>query len=80
MRSSITHGSPLLTVNRMKQRTIIAVTQDFLNGHPQFSGYRVRFDVVAVTPNDPGSSKFPGYWTPRYQFEWIKCAFNAEAY
>lgn len=61
-RGSARFGSPAETVDRHKQRRLVAAANHYLQLHP--SVLPCRFDVVAITGPD--------------QIEWFKNAFNAQ--
>ncbi len=61
-RKNSSFGSAAESVNRSKQRRIIAATEQFLNQYKQHAGRAIRFDVVAMQDNQ----------SP----EWLKDAFQ----
>ncbi len=65
-RRSSTHGTAAASVTKTKQQRIVKTASHFLLTHPEWSSFRTRFDVVAVTR--------PNY---RIQVEWIRNAFDA---
>lgn len=67
-RRSAAYGGALASVNRPKQRKIIAAAQAYLVSHPRLRYRDCRFDVVAVS-------------RPNYApvFHWIRDAFSADS-
>ncbi len=58
--------SALESVDRRKQRKIIASARSFLHSNPGWQNHSCRFDVVAVSQNRHG-----------FSFDWIQNAFDA---
>lgn len=59
--------SALESVDRHKQKKIIASAQAFLLAHPQWQDYNCRFDVVAGSRNGKD-----------FVFDWLQNAFEAD--
>lgn len=55
-----------LSVDAKKQRKLILSAELFIAGQPRFSGYSIRFDVVAIE-HDCGSGE---------RISWIRDAFR----
>lgn len=66
-RARIDFGGALESVTWRKRRKIMRATRFFLMRLPQWAGYAVRFDVVAVQGAPEGE----------YDIVWIKDAFRA---
>jgi len=63
------HGSVVaaaMTVDRHKQRRIVAAASEFLSRHPDFADHVCRFDVVGVDRNRFGALRI----------QWIRDAFR----
>jgi putative endonuclease len=66
-RRSAAFGGALASVNRPKQRKIIAAAQAFRQSHPRLRHCACRFDVVSVSRSNY-----------RPLFHWVSDAFNTD--
>ena len=66
-RRSSNFGGAAVSVDAAKRRKIARAAQAWLSSHKRFSNSACRFDVVAVTPGNPG-----------LQCEWIRSAFTLD--
>jgi len=66
-RRSSNFGGAAASVDAAKRRKIARAAQAWLSSHKRFSNSACRFDVVAVTPGNPGM-----------QCEWIRSAFTLD--
>jgi putative endonuclease len=66
-RRSANFGGAAVSVDAAKRRKIARAAQAWLASHRQYSNASCRFDVVAVTPANPGM-----------HFEWIRSAFTLD--
>ena len=67
-RRSLSHGSPVASVNWHKQRRIIQTARFFLVSQGLVDRCPCRFDVIGISPDAH---------TGRLRFDWIKDAFAA---
>ena len=66
-RRSSNFGGAAASVDAAKRRKIARAAQAWLSSHKRFSNSACRFDVLAVTPGNPG-----------LQCEWIRSAFTLD--
>lgn len=60
-------GGAAASVTPLKQRRLVRVTELWLQSHPEYARYPLRFDVIAIEPGESG----------RWRRQWLANAFCA---
>lgn len=72
LRSSDTYGDGAASIDRHKQRKIIAAAQQLLQQRRDLARYPVRFDVISLSPEPAQPAK-----SAAWRLEWVKHAFES---
>ena len=82
LRSRDDYGGGAASVDGRKQRKIVRTTRQLLQARRDLARWPLRFDVVVVTPDGaplPGGAEAASGPSGRWQVEWIRHAFSADA-
>lgn len=69
LRNNPHYGSGAESITSSKQQRIAQTALHYLQHHPQYQSYEIRFDVLSATLKDG-----------QYDFDWIKEAFYPDEF